>query len=134
MDKDEIIINVDDILSKGIGSTENKKVDSNISKFEEIQLSNGIHGDVFLTNLGEEILANIKVNTEIKQICSRCAKDYDQNINLRYNQIYKFNPDEDSFLITADKKIDLWPSIRQEIIINTPMKPLCKPDCKGLNY
>ena len=133
MNTDEIILDIDDILSKDVGEKENKKIDSDINLLDEIQLSDGVHGKVSLTNLGESILANFSVNVGVKQVCGRCAKDFIYNVKLSYDQIYKFDPGEDEFPILADRKIDVWPSIRQEIIINIPIKTLCNNSCKNLN-
>jgi len=56
--------------------------------------------------------------------CSRCLEgfgsDFKKKIDLNY-------PVDKSLPI-----IDLNPEIREEIIIDFPIKPLCKPDCKGL--
>ena len=130
MNKEEIIIDIDDLLSKEIGSKEDKKIDSDIKNIDETELLGGVHGSVHLTNLGEGVLAHLEINAKSKQICSRCAKDYDHDIKLDYKQMYQFSAGDDVFPITSDKKIDLWPSIRQEIIINMPMKPLCNNCCK----
>ena len=56
--------------------------------------------------------------------CSRCLQDVDisftKDITLNY-------PVERSQLV-----IDMDPDIREEIILDYPIKPLCKPDCQGL--
>jgi len=34
--------------------------------------------------------------------------------------------------IGSDFKIDLTPLLREELILATPLAPLCRPDCQGL--
>ncbi|MBI5713209.1 MAG: DUF177 domain-containing protein [Chloroflexi bacterium] len=41
------------------------------------------------------------------------------------------NPNAD-FVVSESGHIDLAPFLREEMIISRPMRPLCKPDCKGL--
>ena len=41
-------------------------------------------------------------------------------------------PPPDTKRIGSDFKIDLTPLLREELILATPLAPLCKPDCKGL--
>jgi len=56
--------------------------------------------------------------------CARCLEDFNHNLEKRLTFVYeakKNNP-----------VIDLDPQIREEMIINYPLKPLCKDDCKGL--
>src|SRR5438128_9630271 len=38
----------------------------------------------------------------------------------------------DAKRIGSDFKIDLTPLLREELILATPLAPLCRPDCKGL--
>jgi len=56
--------------------------------------------------------------------CARCLKeekiDYSRKIELNYA------------MDKADPMIELDSDIREEIILDYPMNPLCKVDCKGL--
>ncbi len=56
--------------------------------------------------------------------CSRCLEEFG----------WEFNKDVQlSFPLDADTTfIDLNPSIREEVILDYPIKPLCKITCKGL--
>ncbi len=56
--------------------------------------------------------------------CSRCLDEFEIDFrkNLRLNY-----PVEKS-----DTTLDLDPDIREEIILDYPIKPLCSPGCKGL--
>ena len=75
-------------------------------------------------NIKDEIIVKAAVFTDREIRCSRCleitTKHYTQEFYLSYDrkQLGQFlEVDED---------------IRQEIILNWPMKPLCKDDCKGI--
>lgn len=56
--------------------------------------------------------------------CSRCLKEFDwdfkKNVELNYP------------VSNSDLKLDLDPDIREEIILDYEVKPLCNPGCKGL--
>ncbi|MDD5130766.1 MAG: YceD family protein [Candidatus Omnitrophica bacterium] len=56
--------------------------------------------------------------------CSRCLNEFewvfDKDVQLSYP------------LESGDVFIDLNPDIREEIILDYPIKPLCKTNCKGL--
>lgn len=56
--------------------------------------------------------------------CSRCLvnsqREFKKNVNLHYP------------VDKLQQVIELNDDIRQEIIIDYPLKPLCKSDCKGL--
>lgn len=56
--------------------------------------------------------------------CSRCLDEFE--INLGKNLKLSYPVDK------TDMVIDLGPDIREEIILDYPINPLCKPSCRGL--
>ncbi len=56
--------------------------------------------------------------------CSRCLSEFKVNLNKNIRLNYQVNK--------AQPLIDLDQDIKEEIILDYPIKPLCKPDCKGL--
>jgi uncharacterized protein len=66
----------------------------------------------------------LTLSSRINITCARCLKDNEQDFIKRSELNYavdKSNPD-----------IELDPDIREEIILDYPIKPLCKSDCRGL--
>ena len=56
--------------------------------------------------------------------CSRCLGEFPVEFDKHIRLNYEVNKTETS--------IDLDPDIREEIILDYPLKPLCKADCLGL--
>ena len=56
--------------------------------------------------------------------CSRCLEEFE----WEFNKDAKLNYSLDN----NDTFIDLEPEIREEVILDYPIKPLCKLNCKGL--
>ena len=56
--------------------------------------------------------------------CWRCLSDLEINIDKNFRLDYPITP--------QDTIIDLSDDLRQEIILDYPLKPLCNPDCPGL--
>ena len=56
--------------------------------------------------------------------CSRCLNEFDWAFDKRVQLNY--------VLDSSDVFIDLKPNIREEIILDYPIKPLCSLSCKGL--
>ncbi|MEW6009037.1 MAG: DUF177 domain-containing protein [Candidatus Omnitrophota bacterium] len=56
--------------------------------------------------------------------CSRCLKPG----KWQFKKNTKFNFD----IKPTDTSIDITPDLKEEIILNLSLKPLCKSDCKGL--
>lgn len=75
-----------------------------------------------------KIRDNIDVKIDLKaralMQCSRCLTDTEVILQKDFRLDYTISK-QDSF-------VDLSDDIRQEIILDYPVKPLCNPDCKGL--
>lgn len=56
--------------------------------------------------------------------CSRCLTEFRAEIDRKMKLNYPVDKLQDA--------IDLDPDIREEIILNYPIQPLCREDCKGL--
>ena len=79
----------------------------------------------------------------IAEHCSRCLRPIETPVETHFAEQYyatidvvsgdsKEPPPSDTKRIGSDFWIDLTPLLREELILATPLAPLCKPDCKGL--
>ncbi len=77
-----------------------------------------------ISRISNAVTVYFSLNAPMQMSCSRCLNeiefDFKKNIELNY-------PANKS-----EPVIDLNPDIREEIILDYPMKPLCNPHCKGL--
>jgi uncharacterized protein len=76
--------------------------------------------------------------------CMRCLNPSQQVIEAHFRDEFHSKievntgfplpkPDEeDPFYITENHLVDLEEAIREYALLELPMRPLCKPDCKGL--
>jgi uncharacterized protein len=68
--------------------------------------------------------------------CSRCLEKIASKMNIKLNEEFKFdynvqNPEEDhSFLIDDDNHLRLDSCLREYIVVNMPLKPICDENCK----
>lgn len=78
--------------------------------------------------------------------CSRCLADFvqrgDEPVELYFRQQQpeeagpdrerELRPDDLSLIIYRGNELDLWPAIRESLELARPLKPLCRPDCRGI--
>ena len=67
--------------------------------------------------------------------CVRCLNSFDQSLKWTLTELYAFDKRSvtDSGLILPEGgHIDLEPLLREYALLEIPISPLCKPDCKGL--
>jgi uncharacterized protein len=117
-------ININQIPAEGLVFEENiapqaLDLDTDIIKFlAPIK----VRADI--TRITNAVTVELDLNAVMSISCSRCLKEFDSGLKKNFRVSYQI--DKSQYLI------DFNPDIRQEIILDYPLKPLCKPDCKGL--
>lgn len=76
------------------------------------------------TRVTNAVTVNLSLEALMHTSCSRCLDEFD--IKSKKNIALNFQAN------SQEPVIDLGPQIREEIILDYPIKPLCKTDCKGL--
>lgn len=70
------------------------------------------------------LTVKLNIRASLNADCSRCLEEF----GWEYNKDAQLN-----FPLDSDTTfIDLNPGIREEVILDYPIKPLCKITCKGL--
>ncbi|MFH1768388.1 MAG: DUF177 domain-containing protein [Candidatus Omnitrophota bacterium] len=100
-----------------------KAADWDIDRFD-VKFTNNIEIHSVFTQAGREILAEGKVFARRLITCSRCLEDVEQKVNHDFKLSYC--AENLGTYLTIDKEV------REEILLNFPMKVLCRPDCKGI--
>jgi uncharacterized protein len=100
-------------------------------------------GAVKLTRTNRGILAEARIKTTVRQECSRCledamtpvagriAEEFFPTVDLRTGTSVE-RPEGDGYMLTDAHELDLAEPVRQAVLLEQPMKPLCQPDCRGL--
>lgn len=92
-------------------------------------------GMVRATRTPQGILLQGEFITQIALECVRCLTDFQQSLKVDFTELYAFSQRfmTDSGLIMPETGIiDLEPVLREYILLEIPISPLCRLDCKGL--
>jgi len=117
-------INLNNIPAEGLFLREEisaKKLDLETA---DVKFSGPIRVEAEVQRITNAVSIDLALDTTIDFICGRCLTEFEFRLkkNLRLN--YQINQ--------SDQTLDIDPDIREEIILDYPIKPLCKPDCHGL--
>ena len=104
------------------------------------QFFEDLDSNVFIDVQGINYYITINTNTNARLTCDRCLKNYDHRCSVETKLIYTEDPslapdnlqDGLCLLPANTDTADLTDDIRQNIILNLPMKLLCRESCKGL--
>jgi len=135
------LINVAQLLKEPVGSNQSYDLSEVID--EEVECF--VEGKAKLIHISQGVLVQCKLTAEVKLICSRCLDTFLLPISFTAEEEFipisdvsgdlALSSPEQSEEFTIDNKniLDLSELIRQYTLVNLPMKPLCRPDCPGIN-
>jgi len=118
-------IYVDNILPEGLDLTEKLdpcKISSDLTK-QGTAFFDPIDVKARVTKIGAEVFVDVSVESPVEYTCSRCLAKIKDTFKKSFSVNYEVNPGD---------ILEIDDDIRQEIILDSPMKVVCRPDCKGL--
>ena len=134
------LVNVAQLLKEPTGSSRSYDA-AEIIKGEA---GDSIQGSIALTHAGQGILVQGKLSAQVELVCSRCLKPFPYSLNFSLEEEFlptidvssglplSLPEESEGFTIDGNHILDLGEVIRQYILLNLPMKPLCQPDCAGI--
>ncbi len=131
-------INVAQLLKGPVGAKRNYEIDELAGENSD----NRVKGKIELIRTNRGILATGKFTADITGSCSRCLGQAEKQISFIMEEEFfpvidiisgtHLHPPPEEFTITDNHILDLHEAIRQYIIMATPTRLLCRPDCPGL--
>ena len=117
-------INAAQITSDGLTIREEISASQLEIETEVVKFSGPVRLAAEVSRITNAVTIDLGIEGVIKFICARCLEEF----TVPFKKKLRFVSEIDN----KDPVIDLEPQIREEIIIDYPIKPLCKEDCKGL--
>ncbi len=138
-------------VKKGVGKTfqdvGSETFDDLWWEGEKILFAQPVTMEVLLTNCDSEILAEGTLATVLVLNCSRCLEPFLYSLKvdfkLELRNVDRLNrpsdleaeaeeTDEIKYFCENDNYVDITKDLEELILVNLPMKPLCRPDCLGI--
>ena len=94
-----------------------------------------LKGVARVTRTPQGILAHGEFSALAPAECVRCLSDFAQHLQATFDELYAFDKrsmTESGLILPEDGNIDLEPLVREYLLIEFPISPLCNEDCKGL--
>jgi uncharacterized protein len=128
-------INVGFLINQPIGFSRDLPFSFERYKFGEDEITENLCGTITLTRTQTGIQAMIDFSALVDAQCVRCLEDFKQPLHTTFQELYTFSREsisEDEESVPEDGFLDFEESISDYIFLEYPIKPLCKPDCRGL--
>ena len=98
---------------------------------EVIQVEQPLQYELDVQKLEEGLLAHGRLNLRLDCLCVRCLKAFQYSLELKDWTCHIPLEGEEQAPVVGDC-VDLTPYVREDILLEFPRHPLCKPDCPGL--
>lgn len=91
---------------------------------EAIKFKGSVAARAHIERITNAISVGLELSGNMVMSCSRCLQEF----SAHFEKTLKLNYSADE----QKQMLDINPDIREEIILDSPVKPLCSPGCKGL--
>ena len=97
-----------------------------------------------IMKIGSEIIVKGEVAADIKLQCSRCVSDFNSvfsvPVDVVYHPLDELKGEERHEIPSGELNMDFYSGdemdittlMKEQILLNIPMKPLCKDSCRGI--
>jgi len=97
-----------------------------------------------ISKAGRKVIVQGDIHIKGLLTCSRCLENFDEEMDLSFmdecNPLpemvtepeYELSREELDISYYEHDEIDLDELIKEQVLLSMPIKPLCRPECKGL--
>jgi uncharacterized protein len=90
--------------------------------------------DVQLEEVTDGVLVTASVTAPLVGECARCLEEFTSVTQVWFQELFAGGADDlgdDGYLLDGDL-LDLEPALRDAVVLELPLSPLCAADCPGL--
>ena len=98
---------------------------------EMIRAEKPLRYDLEIEKLHDAILVQGKLELTLDCNCVRCLKPFQQKLKIDHWALHLPLEGDEKVSLDGDF-VDLTPFVREDMLLEFPQHPLCKPDCGGL--
>lgn len=128
-------LNVGFLISSAVGTSRDFTFD-----YEKIRLGDDLTvfdftGTAAFSRTQQGLLLQGSFALKMELECVRCLEGYLQAAAFSFTDLYAFDNrsiSESNLLVPEEGQIDLAPLLREYTLLEIPIQPLCRAECKGL--
>ncbi len=102
-----------------------------------------VEGSALLTHTNPGILIQAELQADVELECSRCLDHFVAAVPLHLGEQYYATidvvtgaplaaPPQDAYTVGHDFAIDVTPLVGEQVLLELPLKPLCREECAGI--
>jgi uncharacterized protein len=141
-----VLFNVAQLLRESTGAERTYAIDADVPSVAEDSTPAHAAGTVRFVRTHRGLLAYVRLDAILRDTCSRCLGPAETPVRVGVEEEFlptvdvntgaPLPPPEDedagAFLIDEHHHLDLTEAVRQALVTEQPMQPLCQDECAGL--
>lgn len=128
-------LNVGFLVASPVGTSRDFDFDLPRVFFEPDLTLNHLTGTAHLSRTAQGLLAQVQIQATLNTQCARCLNDLEQPLNTDFTELFGFSnrsTSQSDLILPDNAQIDLAPLVREYMLLEIPINPLCRTDCQGL--
>jgi uncharacterized protein len=115
------------------GSRRDLVLDADVDWGFELAEVGHVHAELLLENAAGVLVVRGGVETTLGLRCHRCLTEWDEDVAVQIAEAMGFEEDEEADVYVLDGDVaDLEPVLRDAVLLEVPLRPVCREDCLGL--
>lgn len=101
---------------------------------DDLELRN-FEGIINVGKTPQGLIVQADFSAETTLECVRCLAEFDTELDWSFTELYAFDKrsiTDSGLLLPDDAHLDMAVLLREYALLEIPISPVCKPDCKGL--
>lgn len=90
-----------------------------------------LHLDLQMEIAGDQLITQGTIDADWTGPCRRCLEEQDDTTRIEIREIFQKSPVEGETYFLDEDQVDLEPMLRETVLLNLPIAPLCRVDCPG---
>ncbi len=144
------VLHLNDIPDEGLSLSCDVQADDLALSPEDARIPGSLALSAKVTKVGTSVYVIGRLSGTVRRQCVRCLKEYDEGLRLPIVGEYHRDADlksrpagresaersaadvEDEGYVYTGEEIELGDMLREQVLLATPMQPLCDDECQGL--
>jgi DUF177 domain-containing protein len=127
--------NVGFIINQPVGTFRTLSFEAERIQFDTEPVFEHFQGTAKVNRVVQGVLIQGDFQADAQVECVRCLEGFLQPIHAEFDELYAFreeDADESGQLLSENAFIDLGPVVREYLLLEMPIGPQCKVECRGL--
>lgn len=137
----ELKIDLSDIAGTP-GARGRYSVLEHLAPTEDFSCIGPVRGEITVENIGSLLITEGRMQVSVRLRCVRCLCEFERPIAVKFEEEYAtahtapdvatMDREEPETAAISGFTMEVGELARQQVTLNVPMAPVCRPDCRGV--